>query len=227
MISPMRLGQRANTQMKDVLVWQLPVGTPMLSDEAESQCLLRTDQGASPEESFRIKATLTRGNNSQVNRRPTGLVDDEQPNVASILARFRSSLKVGAASEYIPMPQRLSAPLPGSACWRIELYGLDGGIDPIGFDILDDTVIGRSVEADIDLEPYEGFNQAVSRRHALLRPSPHRLHLIDLGSKNGTFHNSVPLSSCTTYVLKSDDVITLGLLTFTIKIVDGPLITLQ
>ena len=227
MISPVHLEQRANTQMDDVLVRQFPVGTPQMSDEAEGQCLARTGQSALPDGGFRIKSTLTRRDNSEVKTRLAGLVDDEQPDVSSILARFRSSLKVGTASEYIPIPQPLAVPRPGSACWRIELHGLEPSVPPIGFDILDDVVIGRGVDADIDLEPYEGFSQAVSRRHALLRPSPRQLHLIDLGSKNGTFHNTVPLATCATYVLKSDDVISLGLLTFTIKIVDGPFITLQ
>ena len=147
----------------------------------------------------------------------TSPVDDP----AQILTRFRAGFKSGSVKEYIPLSDR-----PGltddSPCWRVEFYGIAPGTEPLGFDILGDVVIGRGEEADLNLEPYLGYEQAVSRRHALLRPSRHRLHLIDLGSTNGTLCNTVPISVCSSHPLQSDDLITLGILTFRIRIIDGP-----
>lgn len=151
-------------------------------------------------------------------------VEMASPDVFSILARYRAGLKTGTAVEYIPLPwQRYIGSLrPGATCWRIELHGLEGATGPLGLDILDDVVLGRGGQADVDLEPYGGFDRAVSRRHAILRPTRNQLHLIDLGSTNGTFFNGIPLSTYATYSLKHDESVCLGLLSFTIKIIDGP-----
>lgn len=177
-------------------------------------------------EELRLKQTLARRTASQAQYGPTQPLDGNSLDIISILSGFHSGFKIGAAVEYVPIPwqRRLLGVEPGAACWRIELHGLATHLGPVGLDILDDVVIGRGSEADVDLESYRGYEKAVSRRHAMLRPTRRQLHLIDLGSTNGTLYNSIPLGHCATYALKSNDVITLGLQTFTIKIVDGPLV---
>src|SRR5574341_713683 len=144
--------------------------------------------------------------------------------VIPVQTRSPSDLKVGWASYYLPLPERVERTgIPeGIACWRIELHGLWSDSEPLGIDVLDDVVIGRGPDADLDLDGYGAYRQAVSRRHALLRPSQHRLHILDIGSTNGTTCKSIPLGRSMAYTVKGGDVIMLGLLTFTIHIIDGP-----
>ena len=129
---------------------------------------------------------------------------------------------VVTAYSRIPAAKKIANSTFGRFMWRIELCGLGPGIQPVGFDILDDVVIGRGRQADIDLGMFGASNRGVSRRHAMLRPTALHLHLIDLGSTNGTYFNSVRLAYSATRPIGHDDVITLGALSFAIKIVDSP-----
>jgi pSer/pThr/pTyr-binding forkhead associated (FHA) protein len=109
--------------------------------------------------------------------------------------------------------------------WRIELYGLTPDAAPLGYDIVGNVIIGRSVdgsEADIDLEPYNALAKGVSRQHAMIRPTKQRLFLIDLSSTNGVRHNEVPTGPGLAVTLRNGDVVTLGDLTFEIRIIDQP-----
>jgi hypothetical protein len=134
----------------------------------------------------------------------------------------------GAARFYRKLPLSLgTADLPqDTPRWRIELEGLGPGVEPLGLDILGDAVLGRgrvgSQPVDLDMDLYGGLEQGVSRRHALLRPTANHLYIIDLGSTNGTMHNGLPLGPGITRSLKHNDSITLGRLSFNIKIIDGP-----
>jgi hypothetical protein len=134
----------------------------------------------------------------------------------------------GAARFYRKLPLSLgTANLPAETPrWRIELEGIGPGVEPLGLDILGDAVLGRgrvgNQPVDLDLDPYGGLEQGVSRRHALLRPTANHLYIIDLGSTNGTMHNGLPLGPGITRSLKHNDSVTLGRLSFNIKIVDGP-----
>ncbi|MCK4661196.1 MAG: SpoIIE family protein phosphatase [Phycisphaerae bacterium] len=64
------------------------------------------------------------------------------------------------------------------------------------------TVIGRDPSCDITVD-----DVSVSRRHALVRPNAGGYCIEDLGSKNGTLVNNVPISSA---LLADDDVIMVG-----------------
>jgi hypothetical protein len=134
---------------------------------------------------------------------------------------------VGTATTYRVLPTRLADSAQGHTIkWRIELHGLSRDHGPIGIDIVGDVILGRGGTAsggpDLDLDPYSAFDSGVSRQHAMLRPSRHALYLIDLNSTNGTWHNALRLGSGTTRSLANNDTITLGRLTFTIRLISLP-----
>jgi hypothetical protein len=120
-------------------------------------------------------------------------------------------------------PSELTA---NSIVWRVEFHNLKAGKPPLGVDIAGDVVLGRSAGGphapDIDFDEYDARAKGVSRRHALLRPTKNRLYILDLGSTNGTMRNAVPLGKGVARPVENDDTITLGRLSFTIKLVAGP-----
>lgn len=124
-------------------------------------------------------------------------------------------------SPYRVMPRSMAlspeaAPQPR---WRIELHGNEPVTDPIlRLDIAGDTVLGRGSGSDVELTAYNAEMLGVSRRHALLRPTANHLYLIDLNSTNGTLHNATPVTSGIARPLEDNDVITLGKLIFTVKV---------
>ena len=52
--------------------------------------------------------------------------------------------------------------------------------------------------------------------------TPNGWRVRDLGSTNGTLHNGLPLGPGIARSLKHNDTVTLGRLSFTLKIIDGP-----
>lgn len=70
------------------------------------------------------------------------------------------------------------------------------------FDATGTTTIGRSADCDIVL-----YDLLVSRRHAMIRQSGNRYHLIDLGSTNGTYVNGRRISRS---LLNAGDVVSIG-----------------
>jgi hypothetical protein len=106
--------------------------------------------------------------------------------------------------------------------WTIELHSMRHNGTMLGIELIGDAIIGRASEADIDLDVEIGLETTVSRRHAMLRPTPSALYLIDLGSTNGSQCNGVPLVRDTPAALYHGDVISLGLLTLTVKIIARP-----
>lgn len=78
-----------------------------------------------------------------------------------------------------------------------------------------DAVIGRSdpknpLQPHIDLSEQGAYRMGVSRRHATIRLRDGRLHLIDLGSRNGSFINENQLMPHQPMMIASDDEIRLG-----------------
>lgn len=153
-----------------------------------------------------------------------GILKDGERSTANLLSLGVGDRGADFVPQYIPCPDpnthRTAA--FGLFGWRIELCGLGPGTQPLGFDILDDAILGRGRTADIDFDPYRAADCGVSRRHALLRPTALHLFLIDLGSVNGTCINSVSLGHAATRAVEHNDVIVLGALSFALKIVDGP-----
>jgi pSer/pThr/pTyr-binding forkhead associated (FHA) protein len=68
---------------------------------------------------------------------------------------------------------------------KFVLRGVSGAVFGKVFPITGPVVMGRAAECDISVPADE-----MSRRHALLRPTPEGLSVEDLGSSNGTFVNN-------------------------------------
>jgi pSer/pThr/pTyr-binding forkhead associated (FHA) protein len=79
----------------------------------------------------------------------------------------------------------------------------------------EEVILGRSdpvdqIEPDVDLSFYGGFEQGVSRRHAIITVDANGYVLEDLGSTNGTVVNREKLSPGMPVNLVEGDVIHLG-----------------
>ncbi|MEO1441835.1 MAG: FHA domain-containing protein, partial [Chloroflexota bacterium] len=76
-----------------------------------------------------------------------------------------------------------------------------------------DFTMGREPEntkVEIDLEPYGGHQQGVSRKHARIRRVDNDWSIEDLGSTNGTFINGEKLEPDQQYAIEDGDHIRLG-----------------
>ncbi|MBC8171570.1 MAG: FHA domain-containing protein [Anaerolineae bacterium] len=74
---------------------------------------------------------------------------------------------------------------------RIEIQGSDV---PLLLLPRRETFIGRVDPGsgdipELDLSPYAAYQMGVSRRHALIRWEDNQMHVLDLGSRNGTYIN--------------------------------------
>lgn len=69
---------------------------------------------------------------------------------------------------------------------------------------------GQSILPDIDLTPYEAYNQGVSRLHATVKLEKGAITITDLGSSNGTRVNNVKIPPHKEHELSHGDVIALG-----------------
>ena len=67
---------------------------------------------------------------------------------------------------------------------KFVLRGVSGAVFGKVYPVTGPVVIGRAAEADISVAAEE-----ISRRHALVKPTPDGLQVEDLGSSNGTFIN--------------------------------------
>ena len=79
-------------------------------------------------------------------------------------------------------------------------------------------VLGRSDESssyrpDIDLAPYDAQRKGISRRHAVLLRYRGAIHVLDLGSMNGTFVNGERLIADVPHPLQAGDELRLAGLT--------------
>ncbi len=110
------------------------------------------------------------------------------------------------------------------ATWRIRLSLLTDPGQEFGLEINDEVILGRDADRTnvIDLSQFDAVNLGVSRQHAILRPTPTNLFILDLDSTNGTFRNGRAVGR-TPERLLSDDIITLGHLQIVIHIDDRPL----
>lgn len=72
------------------------------------------------------------------------------------------------------------------------------------------TAEGQPILPDVDLSPYEGFSQGVSRLHAAIKFNNQRVFITDLGSSNGTRVNGQKIMPNVDYPLNHGDVVALG-----------------
>ncbi|GAB4469778.1 MAG: hypothetical protein Kow00124_05270 [Anaerolineae bacterium] len=112
--------------------------------------------------------------------------------------------------------------------WRVLFHITGPQASTVGLDIWRVTVLGRAdplsaFRPDLDFAPYGAMRHGVSRRHALIRPDEHMLYLIDQSSTNGTWVNGQRLQAGRDFPLSDGDVIELGALHMTLRIVQSPL----
>ena len=69
---------------------------------------------------------------------------------------------------------------------------------------------GQKVLPDIDLSPYDGFNNGVSRLHAEINVKPDLIEVKDLGSSNGSILNDHKLIPHVPYPVENGDVLIFG-----------------
>jgi hypothetical protein len=110
--------------------------------------------------------------------------------------------------------------------WRITLTSAADSNKLIALELHGDVTLGSSdvpdSELDINLLDMEGKERSVSGQHVKLRPGKDRLFVLDLGSRNGTFSNGVPIAHSSAYALQDGDLLTLGRLHLRVKIVQRP-----
>jgi pSer/pThr/pTyr-binding forkhead associated (FHA) protein len=115
-----------------------------------------------------------------------------------------------------------SKPLTGNALVQNQTtvrLGLVGTAIVLTVHLANRLTMGRreledSNPVDIDLMPYGGREQGVSRQHATLYRTRHTLSLVDLNSTNGTYLNGERLISHEPRLLRDGDEICLGNMRF-------------
>jgi len=75
---------------------------------------------------------------------------------------------------------------------------------------------GSSYVPDVDLAPFEAQQRGISRRHAAIVRYRGGVHILDLGSMNGTFVNNERLSPQVVHALKDGDQLSLANLHMTV-----------
>lgn len=217
-----------------------------MTDEEKPAGEVEEAKQTTPQPSEQQKPPVTLGANPASRAAPEGATSETA--VTNKVNRSTEKLKVGDMAglpqalplsfggdpgsakwfKRLPVSMSTSELPPETPRWRVELIGLAPTVEPMGLEIVGDTVIGRgrvgTEPADLDLDMYGALEKGVSRRHGLFRPTANHLYIIDLGSTNGTLHNGIPLGPGVARALKHNDTITLGRFSFTIKIVDGPTI---
>jgi pSer/pThr/pTyr-binding forkhead associated (FHA) protein len=73
-------------------------------------------------------------------------------------------------------------------------------------------VEGQVITPDVDLNPYDAFDKGVSRLHATIRINPenNNIHVIDLGSANGSSVNGFTIPANSEVPLNHGDILSLG-----------------
>jgi hypothetical protein len=111
-----------------------------------------------------------------------------------------------------PRPPTTQLPRP----WRLLLQVGSENKTTLGMQIQDVILVGRidneeeDEEIDLDLNPYGGYQNGVSRRHARITHEDGTLYIEDLGSTNGTRINGFRLTANQKYRLRDGDEVELG-----------------
>jgi hypothetical protein len=110
--------------------------------------------------------------------------------------------------------------------WRVQLTMVDDSSRQKTVSIDTDAVLGAyppgDPRVDISLTDWQAVERGVSRRHAVLRVKDNHLLLIDLGSTNGTFLNTVPVTSGWARPVSDGDLLSLGDLDLWLHILEHP-----
>jgi hypothetical protein len=137
---------------------------------------------------------------------------------------FDVSNEASDALRRYEMEQRLNAALP-SYQKPIKIALTFESIEKKAMVVLDKEVtLGRQDTLledalDLDLAPYGGYQLGVSRKHAVFRKDAKgHVHLVDMGSRNGTFINGKKLDAYIPAPIVDGDLVRLGKLVARIEI---------
>lgn len=111
----------------------------------------------------------------------------DQIGIGPVVARFavvEAARAVSAPSASASAEEDTGATRVRMAVPKYVLRGVSGAVFGKVFPVTGPVVIGRAAEADISVQADE-----ISRRHALVKPTPDGVSVEDLGSSNGTFIN--------------------------------------
>lgn len=105
--------------------------------------------------------------------------------------------------------------LPASGYFGLTLTQNQSLIGQYAASGIEGYVLGRSDESspyvpDINLQEHDALDKGVSRRHAVLLSYRNVLHVMDLGSVNGTYLNGQRLRPDRPYPLHEGDELHLG-----------------
>lgn len=108
-----------------------------------------------------------------------------------------------------PPPEVVAPP------WRLLVQIGGENRTSFGLQVKAKMLVGRhdsqgEVQPDLDLGPYEGVRNGVSRRHALITYDDGALHIEDLESTNGTRINGFELTPGKAYRLRDGDELEFG-----------------
>ena len=113
----------------------------------------------------------------------------------------------------------------GQPIWRILLVSFDISHPILGLEVCGEVTVGRESDdpnSHLNLAAFSAASFGVSRQHALLRPTPKKLLLADLGSTNGTRRNGVMLQPGRPEELEDKDIVVFGALQFQIRVAERP-----
>lgn len=108
-------------------------------------------------------------------------------------------------------PLRTPQPAPSHLLFQIG----SGTVATLGCEVQPVISIGRSDDATgykpvIDLQPYQATEKGVSRQHLEVLEMDGDIYVRDLGARNGTKMNGVPMTKNQRYPLFDGDVFLLG-----------------
>lgn len=128
------------------------------------------------------------GGEVTVNGKPVtdlmGLRSGDMLGIGSVLAKF-IVVEEARASSSDALEDNSNATRVRLAIPKYVLRGVSGAVFSKVFPVAGPVVIGRAAECDISVPADE-----MSRRHALIKPTPDGLSVEDLGSSNGTYINN-------------------------------------
>lgn len=111
-------------------------------------------------------------------------------------------------SELSPMPVPIT-----EVILKVELLDLNQSVELAG---KEKYVLGRTIPSqpttsiDLDFNRFNGYEYGVSRKHAMLKISEGRIHIVDLNSSNRTFVDGEEIYPGVEHDIDENSVIRLG-----------------